>query len=260
VLCAVQAAVVAAPNRTAGPRGRGWIGIAVPAALLAIGVAVLDTASWGPHALALLGSFATPVLAAAGGLLAGRRRWWLWPPAAAGLWLVAWQAGGLTAEAAEVALIAGACLAVAAAAALVAPAWSLQLGLVALAILDIVLVWGTPKVQPASEALNGVVLPTAAGSTIPKLQDATFGSAMMGWLDLLAPALLGVAVARGAKLRAAVVTGVAAGAWGLLLFVTSTVPATVPTLAGLVAARAPWRVVPGTVAQLAGCAWHRRRQ
>jgi hypothetical protein len=237
VLCVVQAAVVAAPSRTANTQGRGWIGIAAPAALLAIGVAVLDRASWGPHALALLGSFATPVLAAAAGLLGGRRHWWLWPPAAAALWIVAWRAHGLPAQAAEVALVAGACLAIAGAAALVAPAWSLQLGLVALAVLDVVLVWGTPQVEPASKALHGVTLPTAAGETIPKLQDVTFGSAEMGWLDLLAPALLGVAVARGAKLRAALATGLAAGAWGLLLFVTSTVPATVPTLAGLVAAR-----------------------
>ena len=58
----------------------------------------------------------------------------------------------------------------------------------------------------------------------------------MGWLDLVAPALLGV-VAGAKRLRAAVVTGLAAGAWGLLLLVTSTVPATVPTLAGLLAAR-----------------------
>jgi hypothetical protein len=241
VLCVVQAAIVAAPSRTADKRGRGWIGIAAPAALLAIGVAVLDRASWGPHALALLGSFATPVLAAAAGLLGGRRRWWLWPPAAAALWIVAWRAHGLPAQAAEVALVAGACLAIAGAAALVAPAWSLQLGLVALAVLDIVLVWGTPQVEPASKALHGVTLPTAAGETIPKLQDVTFGSAEMGWLDLLAPALLGVAVARGAKLRAALATGLAAGAWGLLLFFTSTVPATVPTLAGLLAARTRMR-------------------
>ena len=237
MLCVVQAAVVAAPSRTADKQGRGWIGIAAPAALLAIGVAVLDRASWGPHALALLGSFATPVLAAAGGLLGGRRRWWLWPPTAAALWIVAWRTHGLPAQAAEVALVAGACLAIAGAAALVAPAWSLQLGLVALAVLDVVLVWGTPQVEPASKALHGVTLPTAGGETIPKLQDVTFGSAEMGWLDLLAPALLGVAVARGAKLRAALATGFAAGAWGLLLFVTSTVPATVPTLAGLLAAR-----------------------
>jgi hypothetical protein len=37
--------------------------------------------------------------------------------------------------------------------------------------------------------------------------------------------------------RAAVATGLAAGAWGLLLLVTTTVPATVPTLAGLVIGR-----------------------
>ena len=238
VLCAVQAALVAAPGRTAGRRGRGWVGIAVPAAALAIGVAVLDRASWGPHALTLLASIATPLLAAAAGAVAGRRRWWLWPPAALVLWLLAWRAHGLAADAAAVLLVAGACLALANAAALVAPAWSLQLGLVALAALDVVLVWGTPQVEPASKALHGVTLPTAAGATVPRLQDATFGSATMGWLDLLAPALLGVAVARAAKLRAAVTTGLAAGAWGVLLLATSTVPATVPTLAGLVAARA----------------------
>ena len=171
----------------------------MPAIALGVGVAVLDRASWGPHALALLGSFATPVLAAAAGLLGGRRLWWLWPPAAAMLWVVAWRAHGLPAQAAEVALVAGACLAIAAAAALVAPAWSLQLGLVVLAALDVVLVWGTPQVEPASKALHGVTLPTAAGATIPKLQDVTFGSAEMGWLDLLAPALLGVADRAGSE-------------------------------------------------------------
>ena len=57
----------------------------------------------------------------------------------------------------------------------------------------------------------------------------------MGWLDLVAPALLSVVARR--RLRAAVVTGLAAGAWGLLLTVTSTIPATVPVLAGLLAAR-----------------------
>ncbi len=140
-----------------------------------------------------------------------------------------------SAEAAGLLLIAGACLALAAAVALVAPAWSIELGLVAVAVVDVVLVWGTPQVEPASTALHHAALPVAAGHPLPPLQDATFGSATMGWLDLLAPALLGV-VAR-ARLRAAVVTGVAAGAWGLLLAVTSTLPATVPVLAGLLTSR-----------------------
>src|SRR5205085_7176922 len=132
------------------------------------------------HALALLGAVATPVLAAAG-------PWRL--PAAAALWVVAWLAHGLVAEAAGVALIALAALRVASLACALAPAWSLELGLVALVVLDVVLVWGTAQVQPASTALHAAALPSAAGHPIPRLQDATFGDATMGWLDLLAPAL-----------------------------------------------------------------------
>jgi hypothetical protein len=205
---------------------RGWIGILLPALALGIGVTVLRVVSGGPHALALLGAIATPVLAAA-----GPRR----APAAVALWLAAWLMHGLPAQAAAVALIALAATRIASLVGALAPAWSLEVGLVALVVLDVVLVWGTPQVQPASTALHGAALPTAAGHPIPALQDATFGSATMGWLDLVAPALLGVVARR--RLRAAVVTGLAAGAWGLLLTVTSTIPATVPVLAGLFAAR-----------------------
>jgi hypothetical protein len=90
-------------------------------------------------------------------------------------------------------------------------------------------------VQPATTALHHAAIPAAAGRELPPLQDATFGSATMGWLDLVAPALLGV-IARE-RLRASIATGLAAGAWGLLLLVTPTIPATVPTLAGLVVGR-----------------------
>lgn len=240
-LCAVQAAVVAAPSRPASRRGLGLLGLVVPAGLLGAGVATLDLASWGPRGLALLATFGTPLLAAAGGLLGRRSSWWLWPPATLALWLVAWQAHGLVRDAAGVTLVAGACLAAASIAALVAPAWSIELGLVALAVLDVVLVWGTKQAQTATTALHAVTPPTAAGAPLPSLQDATFGSALMGWLDLLAPALLGVVVARRPKLAAAAVTGLAAGLWGLLLFATAEVAATVPVLAGLLTARATRR-------------------
>jgi len=225
-LCVTQAALVAAPVRVAKPGRRGWLGILLPALALGLGVAVLRVLSGGPHALALLGALATPVLAAA-----GPRR----APVAVALWLVAWLAPGLLAQAAGVALIGLAATRIASLAAVLAPAWSIELGLVALVVLDVVLVWGTPQVQPASTALHGVALPSAAGHPIPALQDGTFGSATMGWLDFVAPALLGVVARR--RLRAAVATGAAAGAWGLLLSVTSTIPATVPVLAGLLAAR-----------------------
>jgi hypothetical protein len=218
----VQAGVVLLPRRHGRPDRHGWIGIALPALALGVGILVLRAVSGGPHALALVAAIATPALAAA----RPRRA-----PLAVALWLVAWLAHGLVAQGAEVALVALAAVTVAELAGGLVPARSLAVGLVGLAVLDVVLVWGTRQVGPATTALHQATVPVAAGHPIPRLQDATFGSATMGWLDLVAAALLGV-VAR-ARLRAAAVTGLAAGAWGLLLLVTSTVPATVPTLAGL---------------------------
>ena len=222
MLCAVQAAIVIAarPPRRRAPDRLVLVGILVPAVALGGGVAALRLG--GAHALAWAGAVGTPLLAAAG-------RFRL--PLAAGLWLVAWRTGGLVAQGASVALIALASITVARLVAHVAPDWSIAAGLVLIAVVDILLVWATHQVQPASTALSG-----AAPRSIPRLQDATFGSATMGWLDLVAPALLGV-VAR-ARLQAAAATGVAAGAWGLLLLATSTVPATVPVLAGLALANA----------------------
>ena len=214
------------PRRVGVPQRRGWIGVALPAGALGIGIVVLRAISGGPHLLALLAAVTTPALAAARPKRA---------PIAVVLWLIAWRADGLLAQGASVALVALAAVTVAELAGAFAPRWSLAVGLVALAILDVVLVWGTSQVGPATTALHHAAVPSAAGHPIPRLQDATFGSATMGWLDFAAAALLGV-VAR-ARLRAAVVTGVAAGAWGLLLLVTTTVPATVPTLAGLLVGR-----------------------
>ena len=198
----------------------------LPAAALGIGIGVLRAVSGGPHALALLAAIATPVLAAARPKRA---------PLAVAAWLIAWLAHGLIAQGASVVLVALAAVTVAELAGALAPRWSLAAGLLALAVLDIVLVWGTAQVGPATTALHHAAVPSAAGHPLPRLQDATFGSGTMGWLDFAAAALLGV-IAR-ARLRAAAVTGAAAGAWGLLLLVTPTIPATVPTLAGLLVGR-----------------------
>ncbi len=232
---------MALPSRPATGRSLSAVWLLVPAALLAAGVGILDFVSGGPRALALLATFGTPVLAAAGGALGGSRRWWLWPPLAAGLWVAAWLAHGLVRDAAGLALIALACAAAASAAGRVAPAASIRAGLVALAALDCVLVWGTTAVQQSTNALEGVTLPHAAGASLPSLQQATFGGALMGWLDVLAPALLGVVVAGRTKYGAAIATGLAGGLWGLLFFVTPEVAATVPVLAGLAFAAADAR-------------------
>ena len=77
------------PARQARAGGRSWVWLAVPAALLAAGVAIIDLVPHGPHALTLLATFGTPVLAAAGGIFRGSAHWWLWPPVAAGLWVAA---------------------------------------------------------------------------------------------------------------------------------------------------------------------------
>jgi hypothetical protein len=220
VLCGVQAVTILLPRPTTNARD-SWAWVLAPALALATGIAVLRLAEGGPDALALLGAVATPALAGA-----GRRK----APLALALWLVAWLAHGLVAQAASVALIALAAATIAELAARVASKRVLAASLVVLAILDVVLVWGTPQVEPASQALHAVSLPHG----IPALQDATFGGATMGWLDFVAPALLGVAVVH--RNRAAAVTGLVAGAWGMLLLVTDTVPATVPTLAGLLCA------------------------
>ena len=225
MLCAVQAALVLAPRRANGRFA--WFGILLPATALGLGIAALRLLAGGPHALALAAAVAAPVLAGA----SPRRA-----PLALALWLVAWLAQGLAREGASVALIALAAITIAELAAALAPRGSVAAGLVALAALDVVLVWATRQVEPATRALHHAGLPSAAGHPIPRLQDATLGGAMMGWLDFIAPALLGV-VAR-ARFRAAVATGLVAGAWGLLLLVTPTVPATVPTLAGLLLGRA----------------------
>jgi hypothetical protein len=212
--------------------------LAVPAALLGAGVLIINLVPQGPHVLARIATFGTPVLAATGGIFRASPRWWLWPPIAAGLWFVAWLASGLVRDAAGTALIALACLAAASAIAMIAPASSIRIGLVCLAVLDILLVWATPSVQQASNTLEHVQSPIAAGRSLPSLQQPAFGHAFMGWLDLLAPALLGIVVFGRRKLGAAVVTGIAAGLWGLLFYVTSEVAATVPVLAGLAFAAA----------------------
>jgi hypothetical protein len=232
---------VAAPARQARARGRSWVWLTLPAALLGAGVLIINVVPQGPHWLARLATFGTPALAATYGFFRGSPRWWLWPPVAVALWFTAWLASGLVQDAAGLALIALACLAAASAIAMAAPAWSIRVGLVVLAVLDVVLVWGTPSVQRATTTLENVPSPFAAGTPLPSLQQAIFGSALMGWLDLLAPALLGVVVVGRRKLGAAAITGVAAGLWGLLLFVTSEVAATVPVLAGLAYAAADAR-------------------
>jgi hypothetical protein len=247
VLCLVQGALVLAPWRPWRLTRSRAVGLLVPTAALAAGVGIVQGVDSGADALTTLASVATPVLAAACGWA---RRWplpWLPLLLVPALYALAWQLPDtLGGDAAGLLLIGGACLTLSALIASLTPPAALAVGLVVVVVLDVVFVWGIDQIEPATVAVHQAV-PPAVGvpgtppKPLPTLQDGTFGSALMGWLDFLAPALLGTLYAGRARVRAAVATTAAAWAWGLLLFATSPIAATVPVLAGMVAG-ARWRL------------------
>lgn len=235
VLIGVQSALVLVPGRPRWRASSVTVGLLVPGAALVVGVAIARASS-GAVFLTDLAAIAAPLLAAAVGVTRCWHRPWLPVIPVAALYAVAWLwPGSLVGEGAAVAVIAGACLAVTGVVAGLAPPRWIAAGLVGLVVLDCVLVWGNPQVGPATVALQSAKPFALLGHALPSLQQAQFGSVQMGWLDLAAPALLGLVVER--RLAAFVATAAAAGLWDLLFFVTSLIAATPPVLAGLVAGR-----------------------
>lgn len=243
-LCVVQGLLALAAWRRFELVRSSLLGLAIPVGMLAAGVGIVRTFSGGADALTTLAAVATPLLAALVGRLRGWRLVWLYPPAAIGLYVLAWRGQDtLLADAASVLLVAGACLSLAAAFSSLAPPRALAAGIVLLVVVDVILVWGNRQVEPTTRALHAAAPPAVAfpggqALPLPALQDISFGSALMGWLDFLAPALLATLVAgRSPAMRATTALAVSATAllWGLFLFldVTSPIPATVPVLVGL---------------------------
>lgn len=231
-LVVVQAALVLAPARPRRLLSSRALGVAIPAGALVVGV-TLARVSGGADFLTALAAVATPILAAGAGWARGWRLPWVPALLVPLLYALAWlRPNALDGEAAGVALICGACLTATGVVAALAPRSWLTVGLVLLVALDVVLVWGDRQVGPAMHALQAAA-PPSVGRPLPSLQQAELGSATMGWLDFAAPALLALLVAK--RVRAAVATGLAGGAWGLLLIATSPIAATPPVLAGLAA-------------------------
>jgi hypothetical protein len=232
VLCLLQGALVAPAWRRPFRLGRSrLVGVAVPIVVFMIGLAATRGSDWSTEAVAHLATFATPVLAAAVGAVWGWRFPWAYAALAPAAWVVAWRADGLPADVAGVALISGACLTLAAIIGSFTPQWALAAGLVVLAAVDTVLVF-SDQVRPGTQALHAVVPVGAGGRPLPALQDATLDHALFGWLDILAPALCAVLLVGPARRRliAAVLTAVAALAFGFVLGVSDQVPGTVPPL------------------------------
>ena len=240
VLCGVQGLLVLVPSKAQSGRSR-LAGVLVPAGLLVLGVLLVRAAN-GARLLTDLATFGTPVAAGIAGYLLGWRKPWLGAVGTAALYVVAWRVSGLLGDAAGVALIAIACLSGAALTGRLFGRRELAVGLVLLVCLDVILVFATSQVADTTSTLHGIVPPAAGGHPLPALQDVTFGSATMGWLDFLAPALLGIVLVGSPRRPLAAAAVTASGlAWACLLYTTPMIPATVPVLVGLAVGHRPAR-------------------
>jgi hypothetical protein len=229
VLSLVQALLVAAP-RPPSPflferlRSRWWA-LVLPLSIVAVIFAIaLDSAS--ARFLTYLALVAVPPLAAAtlAWLLRGAR--WELALLVFPFFAVAWAAkGSLSGQTAALALSALACVTLGwLAACLVPPRW-LKLGIYVMAAVDAYLV-GADLLQ----APNAVLNTASPGADLPRLQLASFGSALMGFGDLFIAAALGALLAsnRRLQLRGAALAAVICLSFDLLFFAVDELPATVP--------------------------------
>ncbi len=236
VLSLVQAALVAAPRPASSPLLSGlrtrWWALVLPLSIVVVVAAIaLDSAT--AHFLTYLALLAVPPLAALAltAIVRGGR-----PPLAllvVPLFALAWAArGSLSGETAALALSALACISLGWLLVCVVPGRWVKLGIYAMAAIDAWLV-GSNLLQGPNAVLNSV-----SPGGLPRLQLASFGSAMMGFGDLFIAAVLGALLAANRRLQ---LTGAALAAifclcFDLLFFALDQLPATVPialTLAAL---------------------------
>jgi hypothetical protein len=231
-LCLAQAAAVTLPGRPLrlpeALRGRAWA-LVLPGVLVAFVIALSVDASLSTRLAQL--AVVTPALALLSPLVAERRRRALVAVVAVLAVLVGlWSRHGVAGEIGRVVAIACACSVLATLLAGVAPPMALRAGLVVLVALDVILV-ATGDVGTTSNALHQAVAPAG----LPSFQDATLGPAVMGYGDLFGAAVLGAVLTSEGRSRgrAAGAVLVCALGFGLLFTHFTTLPATVPLLAGL---------------------------
>ena len=242
VLCVAQGLAVAPSGEVSPLRRLGahpLLGL-IPLAGIGGGVLLLGNVAGAPQRAADLATFATPLLALAG-LRALAGAWRLAALLAPALYVVAWQAPGTRwADVASLILIVAACGTLAVLTGLVAPRWALALGIVVAAVVDVVQILNQ-DVQPVAQALSLATPP----SGLPRLQEARYAGATMGWGDVYLAALLGVVIgtARRRRVAGVLLVTLAATAWGFLFLVLDTIPATVPVAVALLVLVAGDRVL-----------------
>jgi hypothetical protein len=230
VLSLVQAALVAAP-RAPYPElvqrlQSRWWALALPLSIIVVvGAIALESAS--AEFLTYLALVAVPPLAAAalGWLMRGGR-----PPLALAvlpLFAIAWaaQEGSLAEETTALALSALACVSLGwLIVSGVPPRW-LKLGIYLMAAVDAYLIAADLLQGP-----NAVLNAAAPVADLPRLQFASFGSAVMGFGDLFIAAVLGALLAsdRRLQLQGAALAAMICVSFDLLFFFVDQTPATVP--------------------------------
>jgi hypothetical protein len=257
LLSLAQGALVALPGtlKDALParlRSRRWA-IVPPLSVIGFVFGARAAEQASAQGLTYLALVAVPPLAA---LALGWLVWNARPPRPLQALLVlpvfalAWaDRSGLAGEGAALALSALSCAALGVLLAAVTPPRWLAVGIVAMAVADTALVV-SDLLQRPNNALNAAH-PVAG---LPQLQEATFGSAVMGYGDLFIAAALGGLLAatlgRSLQLRAAALTSLLAMCFDLLFFLVDELPATVPVALALILTvltrRLRFSLLPGT--------------
>lgn len=229
VLSLLQAALVAAPKASSTRllrqlRSRWWALVLPLSIVVVIAAIALESAS--ARFLTYLALVAVPPLAAAalGWLIRGSRTWLAL--SVIPLFALAWAAeDSLGGETAALALSALACVTLGWLVACVVPPRWLKLGIYAMAAIDAYLVFSNLLQEP-----NSVLNAAAPVADLPRLQLASFGSAVMGFGDLFLAATLGALLAsdRRLQLQGAALAAVICPAFDLLFFFVDQTPATVP--------------------------------
>jgi hypothetical protein len=235
-LLLLQAGCVAGPRAIPRldwlQRFHGWGWALVPIASI-VGVIFAiryasDTATW----LTYLALIAVPPLAAValGWAMRGSRPWFAL--GAVPLFVIAWVSkDSLVGGTAGSILAALSCVTLGVLLAAVTPHGWLKVGILLMAGADVWLVSSDLLQNP-----NATLVAAAPAGGLPQLQDAVFGSAIMGYGDLFVAAVLGGVLAHRSRLQlsGAVLTLVYAGLFDLLFFVVDELPATVPVALALI--------------------------
>jgi hypothetical protein len=228
-LSLVQALLVALPKAPSltllGRLRSSWWALVLPLSIVVV-VSAIALESASARFLTYLALVAVPPLAAVAlaALVRGARP--LLALLVVPLFALAWAAeGALGGEIAALALSALACVSLGWLVACVVPRRWLKLGIYVMAAIDAWLV-GSNLLQEPNAVLNAA----APAADLPRLQFASFGSAVMGFGDLFIAATLGALLAsdRRLQLHGAALAAVICPVFDLLFFWVDQTPATVP--------------------------------